>query len=392
MQSASPSPPKILVACSGMTYRYPRARRAAIDNLSLEIQRGECFALLGPNGAGKSTLARLIAGLILPTSGCVTVESVDTRQNLPPLAASVAYLAQHPDLPDHLTVQQALVLTGILRGMAADESRQAARDVLMRADLTPFARRTVRSLPRGTQQLIRFCATLMGYPRLLILDEPTTSLDTVQRRWVWDLLQTLHRQTGMTTLVITHDIDAIDRVANRMAYLRDGQIVAVGSSTTLKEQYGRGPRLEVRLMAGAALDQSMRERLERLGRLREHDDALGFVLYPAPEVIGQLARSIPMPVTPPVLVTPDPAAKAAKTKAPRAPRGTAKGKTATALAIVDPATESWLLDRQLPMPGSLGRTIEEIFAIIGHDRIAECWFAPPALEDVVLRLGGNDDD
>lgn len=374
MQS-TPSPS--LVVCAGVTYRPIWRRSPVLADLSLEIQSGELFALAGPNGAGKSTLAQLIAGQLLPTTGQITVDEIDTRHNLPPLQGFVAYLAQTPNAPDLLTVQQLLFLSGALRGMPAGESSSAVHDLLDRCDLLAVAKRPLHSLPPGQQQLARFCAMLMGYPRLLVLDEPTTGLDPTQRRWVWDLLHELHRQTGITTIVISHDIEAIDRVVDRVAYLRAGQIVAVGSPASLKERYGTGPRLEVRLSAGAALDDRARERLRRLGQLSESDDGASFVLYPSPEALGPLARSVPMPAPSPMALKPAPA-----------PRHAAKGKGAAVLATTERSNETWLLDRQM-FPGTLGRTIEEIFVIIGPERIVECWFSPPALEDVFTKLGGG---
>ena len=383
MQPAPP-PPKTMVLCADVSHRYAHQRLPALSSVTMELKRGEFFALIGPHAGGKSTLAQLIAGLLLPTSGQITVDDIDTRYNLPPLPAFVSYLSQAPEALDHVSLQQLLFLAGALRNMPPAESRQAARDLLERCDLAPLARRPLGQLAAGQRQLARFCAALMGYPRLLVLDEPTTGMEPIQRRWVWDLLKLLHQQTGITTVVVTHDLDAIDHIVDRVGFLRAGQLVAVGTPATLKEHYGNGPRLEVRLAVGEQLLASVQQRLKGLGELVITDDSAGFILYPSAETLGQLARSVPMPSAPPTAAPPAKAAKA--TKGGRG-KGRAATNVTTAVAVAEPANDTWLLDRQMPVPGTLGRTIEAIFAIVGPERIAECWFAPPSLDDVYARLG-----
>lgn len=373
MATQSPSPPKPMITCAGVGKRYRWMGAPALADLTLEIHRGEMFGVIGPTGAGKSTLLRLLAGLLAPTSGLVQVDGVETRANRSPLQSMISYLPQRSDAPDRLAVAEYLYFTGALRGMPGQEAHQAARDLLDRCGLGGVARRSLRELSGGQLRLARFCAALMGYPRVLLLDEPTEELDALQRKWVWELLDQLHTQTGVTTVLVAHDGAMVERLADRVALLNAGHLVAVGAAAMLHEQFGRGPRLAIKLAKGAALTDQQRERLRALGQLKEQSPG-SFTLVPRPEILGTLAASLSLvPAPAPAKVTAPPV----KVTALARKRGAA-----------EPATDTWLLDRQIAMPGSLGRAIEEIFAIIGPDQIVECWFAPPTLDDVVLRVGG----
>lgn len=367
MAQATPIAPP-LIRCLNVTQRYA-GRGAVISDCSLTVAQGEILALVGPNGCGKSVLLRLLAGLQAPTSGDVIVEGINLAHTPVGIAAFTGFLAQSPDAPAYLAVYDLLVSIGQLRGMPAREARAAARDLLDRSGLGNVARRALRDLPDGQARLARFCAALMGYPRVLLLDEPTEGMDLRQRKWVWEILGQLHQKTGLTTVLTTHHILEAEQCAHRVAFLKAGQIVAMGSPAMLKAQYGGGPRMDVKLNPGAKLGTAARARLQTLGRLVERD-AEAFVLYPNPEVIGPLARS-------------GTAATAIAQKV--------KARAAGQLGIpAIPATgnDSWLLDRPT-IPGSLGRSVEEIFAIIGPQQIAEFWFAPPTLEDVFLKLEGE---
>lgn len=388
MTAVSPTATKLMISCASVSQRHGWRAVPALVECSLEVYRGEMLGVLGPSGAGKSTLLRLMAALEAPTIGTVMVDGVDTRLNQPPLQGIISYLPQRSDAPGGLAVGEYVYFAGVLRGMPPKEAHVAAHDLLDRCGLAALSRRSLRDLVGGQARLARFCATLMGYPQVLLLDEPTEDLDPLQRRWVWSLLEQLHRQTGVTTVIVTHDGPSLERLADRVAVLNAGHIVAVGSAAMLHEQFGRGPRLEVKLARGVTLAAEQRDRLRALGRLslREPD---GFILFPKPEILGSLAASIPINSTVHHSAEPVPAAVAPAKGRKRA------AKTAVATlpaAVATPATDTWLLDRQVPMPGTLGRSIEEIFAIIGPEQILECWFAPPDLSDVVLRIGGLRDD
>ena len=353
-----------IVRCANVTKRLRRSGPVAVADISLEIPRRALFGIFGPSGSGKSTLLRLAMGLLAPDSGTIIVNGVNVAQNDPPVQVSANYLPQTPDIPSALTASELLYFTGTLRGMVSKEARSASGDLLDRAGLTAVARRPLATVTQAQQQLVRVCAAMMGYPHLLVLDDPMRDLDQTQREWLWKLLRQLHSETAMTTIIVTRDLAEAARSVTHIAFLRQGQLSAVGTPATLEEQFGVGPRMDMRLKPGTRLTEEMRRRLRTLGELAEHEQN-ALVLFPKPDVIGALAQ----PVTP------------AKV------RLNSRKLAATPSTTTDMRADSWLLDRQV-LPGSLGRTVEEIFTIIGAERITEFWFSPPTLADVYQRLEG----
>jgi ABC-2 type transport system ATP-binding protein len=367
------------IQCTNVTYLTKRGK-VGIADLSLEVYPGEVFGIVGPSGSGKSLLARLIAGQIIPNNGQLTVGGIKIHANRQKITTFLNYLAQEPEEPDYFTVQDLLLFTGQMRGMPDREARNAVRDLLERAQLTKLARRPMRTLTSAQQQLVRCCVTLMGYPYLLVLDDPTRHFDLGQRLWFWNLLEGLHQQTSLTIVITSPNIADLERHASRVAFLQNGQIIALGTPADLIMQFGAGPRMDVKLVPGTKLTAEMQRRLSALGTLQEKE-ANTITLHPRPDVIGSLGRSIPAPQRQPA---PQPTPKPVPTKTSNRAQ---KTKTQPAQSAGTP-DDSWLLDSP-SVPGSLGRAVEEIFAIIGRERITEFWFAPPTLEDVYFRLEGG---
>ncbi|HKD74421.1 MAG TPA: ABC transporter ATP-binding protein [Ktedonobacterales bacterium] len=365
--AASPDP---IVRCEHVTKRWPRARNAAVADISLEIAQGACCVFVGATGSGKSALLRLIAGLTAPDGGILTVNGVSVAQNHPAIQTFASYMAPENDVPEGVGVADLLSLTGMLRGMSAKEARSACHDLLDRAGLDAVVRRPLRALPPAQQQLARFCATLMGYPHLLVLDDPARDLDPTQHTWFWGLLRQLHEETGMTIILATSDLSAVERLATQVVFLREGQVMAAGTPQALERQFGIGPRMDMRLKPGSQLTDEMRRQLRTLGELVELE-RYTLALYPKPDVIGSLAQQVSAPAQ------------------PRSRARTNAGKVSnTPSTPVDMRADSWLLDRS-GLPGTLGRTVDEIFAILGAFQIAEFWFSPPTLLDVYQRIEGD---
>ncbi len=359
MTTAQGIPATVLARCDSVTKRFGSGD-AAIADVTFDVTRAELMGVAGHAGSGKSTLLRLVAGLIAPTSGAITIEGQPIAASVPPVQTYISYLGQTSDVPDSLTASEALYFTGVLRGMPPGEARTAGRDLLDRCQLADVARKTLHALDPGRRQMLRFATALMGYPHVLVLDEPTAALDLTQRQLAWEILEQVHKQTGMTTILATRDVAGAESHAHRFAFLKQGRLVAIGTPDALNERYGNGPRMDVTLAPGSKLTVDMRRRLGKLGTLSE-GDAGAFTLFPNPDVIGTLAKSVPLKQK-----------KSASTGA----------SSSRQLATVD---DSWLLDRSA-LPGTLGRTVEEIFAIVGQTNLAEFWFSPPSLVDVYQRL------
>jgi ABC-type multidrug transport system ATPase subunit len=343
-----------------------------LTGITLEVRRGEIFAVAGPGGSGKSTLLALLAGQVAPIDGAIHVAGAELKTYPKGIGHFTAYVAQRSDAPAHLQVGEFLVTSGRLRGLSRKVARAASQDLLQQSGLAPLARRPLHSLSRGEERLTRVCAALLGAPRLLLLDDPTAGMDLRQRQWLWEMLHGMQQVGDLTVVVATPQMDEIDAHADRMAFLREGQLIALGDLGQLKERFGKGPRMDLRLVPGATITAATRTKLEALGDLVERD-ATSYLLYPKPDALGSLGRpSASVPVTT--------MAQALK----KSSRPQKKSATPSHPVVED----SWLLDRQINLPGSLGRTVEEIFNVLGPQNIAEFWFAPPTLTDVYLHLTG----
>ena len=370
-QAIVPSVP--LVRCQDVT-AAPVHHGRALTAISFDVLRGEILAVVGPGGSGKSTLLRVMMGLQPTTRGSIIVDDISLPQHPHGIGTFTSYLTQQSDAPEHLRVGELLFFAGRLRGLPAREARAVSRELLDQSGLAPLIRQPLHRISRGEERLARFCAGLIGSPRLLILDEPTVGLDLRQRQWMWEILRQMHQRNNLTTVVATHFIEEIEPHAHRLALLRDGRLTAIGDQASLKSRYSKGPRMDVRLVPGATLARTTRLKLEALGELIEREPEF-FILYPKPDTIGDLAKSVPVMTMAQALVKGGKANKATKPPTPD---------------TVDLRNDAWLLDRTTALPGSLGRTVEEIFTIIGPQHIAEFWFAPPTLADVYLHLTGEE--
>jgi ABC-2 type transport system ATP-binding protein len=225
--------------------------RPALHGIDLKIARGEMFALIGPDGAGKTTFFRLVAGLLLPTSGSVA------RDDVP-----FGLLPQRFSLYEDLTVDENLRLRASLYGVARAEAGARAADLLARVGLDRFGTRLAGALSGGMKQKLALVAALLPRPALLLLDEPTTGVDPVSRREFWQVLNALHHE-GLTIVVSTPYMDEAE-YASRLAFLDDGRLVASGTRDEILAAYPR-PLVEIATNA-------LGEARTRLAAMPEVDD------------------------------------------------------------------------------------------------------------------------
>jgi ABC-2 type transport system ATP-binding protein len=199
----------------------------AVDGLSLEVQRGECFGLLGPNGAGKTTTLEILEGLTEPTSGEVEVLGRRWSEDPEALRAQLGVALQETRLADRLTVQETLQL---FRSFYADGADVDA--VITAVQLGEKRKAWVSKLSGGQRQRLAIATALVGNPALLFLDEPTTGLDPQSRRALWDLVAGLKAE-GRTILLTTHYMEEAERLCDRVAVVDHGKVIALGSPREL---------------------------------------------------------------------------------------------------------------------------------------------------------------
>jgi ABC-2 type transport system ATP-binding protein len=219
-------------------------RKPAVNNLDLTVRSGELYALLGPNGAGKTTTLRMVAGLLRPDSGTVSVFGVDVLAD--PIAAKrlIAWAPDEPMLYDRLTPLEYLEFVAGLWSVAPDLAQSRADDLLKTLGLWDDRNRRCEGFSRGMKQKAALAGALIHDPKLLILDEPLTGLDAAVARQVKDLLQARVR-SGATVILTTHILEVAERMADRIGIIQHGQLLAEGTLDELRARTGEaGATLE----------------------------------------------------------------------------------------------------------------------------------------------------
>lgn len=208
----------------------------AVRDLSFHVKKGELFAFLGVNGAGKSTTISILCGQLRADSGRVTVCGADVEQQREDIARRLGVVFQRSALDDALSVRDNLQCRAALYGITGAAFRERLEELSRLLDLTPLLDRSVGKLSGGQRRRIDVARALFHRPEILILDEPTTGLDPQTRRTLWEVVQTLRRETGMTVFLTTHYMEeAAD--ADYVVILDAGQIVAEGTPHELKDRY-----------------------------------------------------------------------------------------------------------------------------------------------------------
>ena len=217
----------------------------AVDNLSFSVGAGEIFGLLGPNGAGKTTTLEIVEGLQRPDSGAVSVLGMDGAAQASAIKARIGVQLQASSYYEYLTLREILALLGSFY-----PRRLAPLELLERVGLREKAERRVRQLSGGEQQRFALAASLVNDPDLVILDEPTTGLDPVSRRDLWELVSRV-RAGGSTVIVTTHYMEEAEEMCDRVAIIHHGRLLACGSPRELVS--GIEASYAVKLVMGGVL-------------------------------------------------------------------------------------------------------------------------------------------
>ena len=220
-----------VIQCRDLRKTYD-GKVEAVRGLNLEIQAGECFGLLGPNGAGKTTTIEILEGLLNPTSGEVTILGQTWKSHPRELREQIGISLQETRLSEKLTVRETVELFASFYR----EPRPAC-EVLDALQLGEKADSWVGKLSGGQRQRLAVATALVGSPRVLFLDEPTTGLDPQSRRQLWDIIRAF-QQGGGTVLLTTHYMDEAERLCDRLAIVDHGQIIAEGSPAELIARLG----------------------------------------------------------------------------------------------------------------------------------------------------------
>ena len=224
-------------------YRTRRAEVRALDGVDLEVEEGTVLGLLGPNGVGKTTTVRILATLLKPDAGHATVAGFDVVKQAHQLRSVIGLSGQYAAVDENLTARENLWMFGRLYQLSSAESRQRTGGLLEQFDLGEAADRVVKTYSGGMRRRLDLASALIGRPRLLFLDEPTTGLDPRGRLGMWDVIRTLVRD-GTTLLLTTQYLEEADELADTIAVIDHGRVIARGTADELKSQVG-GERIEV---------------------------------------------------------------------------------------------------------------------------------------------------
>jgi ABC-2 type transport system ATP-binding protein len=237
----------IAIHCQDLRKTYD-GNVEAVRGLNLSIETGECFGLLGPNGAGKTTTIEILEGLLAPTSGEVNILGRTWQQHERELREMMGISLQETRLSEKLTVRETLVLfASFYRHPLPVET------VLEQLQLTEKTNSWVGKLSGGQRQRLAVATALVGSPKILFLDEPTTGLDPQSRLQLWDIIRQFQKSGG-TVLLTTHYMDEAERLCDRLAIVDHGQIIAEGTPADLIDRLGGHHMVEFEINHSAPLD------------------------------------------------------------------------------------------------------------------------------------------
>ncbi len=237
------------ILAEGLVKRF--GKTTALDGVDLAVRTGSVLGLLGPNGAGKTTAVRILATLLLPDAGRATVGGYDVVSDGHQVRQLIGLTGQYAAVDEKLTGTENLLLIGRLLGLPKREAKERARELLADFGLTDAAGRATKTYSGGMRRRLDLAASLVGRPRLLYLDEPTTGLDPRARLELWELVRGLVT-TGVTVLLTTQYLDEADQLADDIVVIDRGKAIATGTPDELKARVG-GQSLTVRPRDGAQL-------------------------------------------------------------------------------------------------------------------------------------------
>ncbi len=210
----------------------------AVDGIDFEVNAGEIFAFLGPNGAGKTTTIKMLNTLILPTSGTAMVAGLNVVDNPSEVRKRIGYVAQDVGVDEHATGKENLTLYGHFYRLDSRTIRQRVKEIFDLVGLTGSENRMVSTYSGGMRKRLDLAMGLVHQPEVVFMDEPTTGLDPQTRASIWEYIRDLVKSKGMTVFLTTHYMEEADHLADRIAIIDLGKIVAMGSPDELKKSIG----------------------------------------------------------------------------------------------------------------------------------------------------------
>ncbi|MES2930735.1 MAG: ATP-binding cassette domain-containing protein [Patescibacteria group bacterium] len=231
----------IAISITNLTKSFKDVK--VLEGINLSIKRGTMLALLGPNGAGKTTTVKILSTLLKPDSGDVRVNGFDVVKEADDVRTIIGLTGQYAAIDEYLTGRENLEMMGRLYHLSKAESKERAKELLVRFDLVEASGRAAKTYSGGMRRRLDLAASLVATPPIIFLDEPTTGLDPRSRMSMWEIIEDLKKE-GATILLTTQYLEEADKLADRIAVIDHGKVIAEGTADELKNKVGKN-RLEL---------------------------------------------------------------------------------------------------------------------------------------------------
>jgi ABC-2 type transport system ATP-binding protein len=223
-----------IIAVNNLTKKFGKV--TAVDNISFSVKRGEIFAFLGPNGAGKSTTIKILTTLLQPTAGSVMLAGHNVVKEQAAVRKSFGIVFQDPSVDDELTAYENMWLHAVLYNIPKAEIAGRIEELLSLVELWDRQKSRVKTFSGGMKRRLEIARGLLHHPEVLFLDEPTLGLDTQTRNLLWDYVKTLSQTKDMTIFFTTHYLEEAENVAEQIAIIDHGKVIATGTAAELRKK------------------------------------------------------------------------------------------------------------------------------------------------------------
>lgn len=227
-----------IIKVSHLTKKFKET--VAVDNISFNVNEGEIFAFLGPNGAGKTTTIKMLTTLLSPSNGAILINGHDPITDQDAVRKSFGIVFQDPSLDDELTAYENLEFHGVLYSVNKNIRIQRIEELLKFVELWDRRNSLVKTFSGGMKRRLEIARGLLHHPKIFFLDEPTLGLDPQTRNHIWSYIENLNKKEGITVFFTTHYMAEAQDVANKVAVIDHGQIVAQGTPKTLMKETNSG--------------------------------------------------------------------------------------------------------------------------------------------------------
>ena len=256
-----------MIEVKNLVKRY--GNHTAVDDLSFTVEKGQVLGFLGPNGAGKSTTMNIITGYISATEGTVTINGLDVYEEPEEVKKMIGYLPEFPPLYPDMTVREYLDFVADIKKVKKNEKSQMITDIMEATKISPMADRLIKHLSKGYKQRVGLAQAIMGYPELIILDEPTVGLDPKQIIEIRELIKELSK--NHTVILSSHIMQEVSAVCDTVLIIDKGQLVIIDKPENLSEHLGSTGAMKLSVKGDSSVVIAVLNNISRINRVEEHE-------------------------------------------------------------------------------------------------------------------------